>query len=1454
MIQAEGTTPPVLNVTYCLPASTTTYDLDISVDPSGGGTTNPSAGIHSYSENTVVNISATPAAGYVFDSWSGACTGTGACSVTMSAAKSVIAHFAVAHKLTVAILTDVGGPGGSTDPAVGDHWYKAGTVVSVTATANTGYHFAVWSGGTCSGTDPNVCSATMNADRTVEANFAIDLVALGVTFPGTGSGTVTSAPAGISCSSAPCSSSFAYNSSVTLTAAPTLPGSVFTGWGGDCTGSSSTCSLTMTVTRNVTATFTADSTPPSVTIEKAAGQADPTSASPINFTVVFSESVTDFATGDVKLSSSTTPGTLVGTVTGSGTTYNVAVSGMTGSGNVIASIDAGVAHDAAANPNTASTSLDNSVTYNHVPRPTLDGAAFSQAFNASTTPAPFTVTTTSPVPTGSGANRLMLVGVSWNSNTAAATITGITYSYGAGPTILDLHQIISTKHSVTANYRYAAIWYLLNPPSGETGTVTVTFSASVPSGTVVGVQNFAGVDQTTDPATWPALGASSPSNNTTPTVTLTTLTGNELVFDTVFVGGNPPATMSANSGQAESWNATCTPTACNTRGGASTKPATASTTMSWTAASSSMWVISAIGIKPAVPAVSHTVHFDANSGSGTMSDQTSSVPANLTANAFTKTGYSFAGWNTVDVGGGTAYADGAQYDFSANITLYAQWSLNPPGAFGKSGPTNHATGLAKSLTLSWSASAGAAYYEICFLISTGCYNWTGVGNNLSVPIEVPDYGTTYYWQVVARNGAGYALADGPTNADYWDFTTGSQSVVTTQAVTSITQTTATGNGNVTTLGVPNPTQHGVVWGTSANPTIMNSKTTEGPVSASGPFTSSITGLTAGTTYHVRAYASNDDGPVYGEDVTFITLPGSFSKTAPTDGATNQSLSLSLTWGASTGVTSYSVCIETTNLCNGQQPTGLKTADYWINVGSARSYAPPSLVNNQTYYWQVKAVNISGTTYANTQGTTWSFTTVPASAVTVTFDSNYPYVAGGSGTMSPESFTPDVAKALTANAFSDTGYTFAGWGTAPAGPVVYLDGQSITINSSMTLYAQWTANTLTVTFNSNYPYVAGGSGIMSSESFTAGTAKALTANGFSDTGYTFAGWGTVPGGPVVYTNSQSITIYSSMTLYAQWTANSLTVTFNSNYPYVAGGSGSMSSESFTAGTAKALTANGFSDTGYTFAGWGTAPGGPVVYSNSQSITIYSSVTLYAQWTANSLTVTFNSNYPYVAGGSGSMSSESFTAGTAKALTANGFSDTGYTFAGWGTAPGGPVVYTDGESITIYTSTTLYAQWTANSLTVTFNSNYPYVAGGSGSMSSESFTAGTAKALTANGFSDTGYTFAGWGTAPGGPVVYTNSQSITIYTSTTLYAQWTANTLTVTFNANGGTGSMSSESFTAGTAKALTANGFSNSGFTFAGWGTALGGPVVYTDGEFDHDLHFDDAVCPMELGTCIHGHL
>jgi serine protease AprX len=113
------------------------------------------------------------------------------------------------------------------------------------------------------------------------------------------------------------------------------------------------------------ATPSVDNTPPAVTINQAAGQVDPTSSSPIHFTAVFSEPVADFATGDVTFggTAGATTAVVSEVAPNDGTTYDVSVSGMTASGTVNAGITAGVAHDGSNNPNTASTSTDNTVTY-----------------------------------------------------------------------------------------------------------------------------------------------------------------------------------------------------------------------------------------------------------------------------------------------------------------------------------------------------------------------------------------------------------------------------------------------------------------------------------------------------------------------------------------------------------------------------------------------------------------------------------------------------------------------------------------------------------------------------------------------------------------------------------------------------------------------------------------------------------------------------------------------------------------------------------------------------------------------------------------------------------------------------------------------------------------------------------------------------------------------------------
>ncbi|HBU01591.1 MAG TPA: hypothetical protein DEB20_03380, partial [Acidimicrobiaceae bacterium] len=85
------------------------------------------------------------------------------------------------------------------------------------------------------------------------------------------------------------------------------------------------------------------------------------------------------------------------------------------------------------------------------------------------------------------------------------------------------------------------------------------------------------------------------------------------------------------------------------------------------------------------------------------------------------------------------------------------------------------------------------------------------------------------------------------------------------------------------------------------------------------------------------------------------------------------------------------------------------------------------------------------------------------------------------------------------------------------------------------------------------------------------------------------------------------------------------------------------------------------------------------------------------------------------------------------------------------------------------------------TVTFDAN-----GGSGVMANQVVRSGTTAALTANAFTRAGYTFAGWATSPTGSVAYANSAAFTAAGNVTLYAVWTPVTYTVTFNANGGTG--------------------------------------------------------------------
>ncbi len=136
--------------------------------------------------------------------------------------------------------------------------------------------------------------------------------------------------------------------------------------------------------------------------------------------------------------------------------------------------------------------------------------------------------------------------------------------------------------------------------------------------------------------------------------------------------------------------------------------------------------------------------------------------------------------------------------------------------------------------------------------------------NYNVPLTGLAFAKTYYARAYATGAAGTVYGEQLT------FTTlPVLATVTTAAATAVGGTTATTGGEVTADGGSAVTARGVVYGTTANPTIAGSKTTDGD--AIGVFASSLTGLSGLTTYYVRAYATNSAGTAYGPEISFTTL-------------------------------------------------------------------------------------------------------------------------------------------------------------------------------------------------------------------------------------------------------------------------------------------------------------------------------------------------------------------------------------------------------------------------------------------------------------------------------------------------------------------------------------------------------------------------------------------------------
>ena len=432
---------------------------------------------------------------------------------------------------------------------------------------------------------------------------------------------------------------------------------------------------------------------------------------------------------------------------------------------------------------------------------------------------------------------------------------------------------------------------------------------------------------------------------------------------------------------------------------------------------------------------------------------------------------------------------------------------------------------------------------------------------------------------------------------------------------------------------------------------------------------------------------------------------------------------------------------------------------------------PGAANNGTLYIQSTAFNapdLGSSTHAQEVAVSTYAQMPSAIATTFTID--------GESTPLRSIFYGTVIEGMELTAeekeVTRTGYTFNGYNIKGTSTPVYdANGTfvcpitkvacstdntqyvSLQAPGNIVLEAVWTANIYTVQFDKQ-----SGSGGTASVNATYDSAMP-SATAPSRTGYTFAGYYTSPnGGGTQYYDENMGSVQNwdidtnPSTLYAHWTANQYTVSFNPK-----GGSPSPGSITVTYddtyGTLPTVTR-----TGYTFEGWFTEETSGTEVTPSITVQITDAQTLYAHWTANQYTVSFNPK-----GGSPSPNNITVTYddtyGTLPTVTR-----AGYTFDGWFTEETSGTEVTSSTTANITDAQTLYAHWTANTYTVTLDPR-------KGSVDPESIsvtydeTYGTIPTPTRYGF-----TFGGWYTEETGGSEVTSSTPVHITDNQTLYAHW------------------------------------------------------------------------------------
>ena len=361
----------------------------------------------------------------------------------------------------------------------------------------------------------------------------------------------------------------------------------------------------------------------------------------------------------------------------------------------------------------------------------------------------------------------------------------------------------------------------------------------------------------------------------------------------------------------------------------------------------------------------------------------------------------------------------------------------------------------------------------------------------------------------------------------------------------------------------------------------------------------------------------------------------------------------------------------------------------------------------------------------------------------------------------------------------------------------------------------TATTVTLAYDAQ-----GGSGAPGNQIGNAGSNVTVSSTAPTRAGYTFTGWdAAADGSGTDYASGATYTLPNSGTdtLYAQWQINTATLAYNAQ-----GGSGAPGNQTGDAASDVTVSTTEPTRDGYTFTGWDTvADGSGTDYSGGDTYTLPNNGTdtLYAQWQINTVTLAYDPQ-----GGSGEPGDQTGDAASDVTVSTTEPTRDGYTFAGWDTAANGSGTdYAGGATYTLPNSgtDTLYAQWTpvpviVATVTLTYDPQ-----GGSGEPGDQTGDAASNVTVSSTVPTRTGYTFTGWDTtANGSGTDYADGATYTLPNSgtDTLYAQWQINTVTLAYDAQGGSGEPGDQTGDAASDVTVSTTEPTRDGYTFTGWDT------------------------------------